>query len=461
MRQAVTPWRLAVAKGRRTWRKLSTTPGKLRLRSMLIVAGATMLSLSGGATVMSADGTVDRIGHHTELAIIDAQRIHSTLADADRLAADAFLAGSAASIAPYRQYEADIMTASHELEQAAEHNGAGGKATQELEAIIAMTTEYRGLVETARADSRQDFPVGAAYLRRASALMHRPVDGILARVDSLDALSSRDLVEEDSDLAMTAAALVAFALIAIVVFSLLVSLQGFIRRRFRRRWNRPLLGATVLLTVVLGWLIGQSVSSYRSLTIAEQQAFPRVHALWQARSLAADANGNESLSLIARGNGAAFDNAFKAETKQLVSDTLTVDSIDLAAHGQVRFGGLLADEIRSASFSGEREAATAILYAYHAFLFGDGSIRAKATAGDYDGAVALAVGSGPGRLAAAFDDLEAAFDRAITIIQRYSDQAIAAASPSTPLIVGVPLFGISIVILVLWGVRPRIAEYRV
>ena len=453
--------RLPVGAQRRRIRKaFSTTPGKLRLRSTLTAAGAAVLSLVGGVALVTADGAVDRIGHHTVPAMIDAERLHATLADADRVAADAFLSGSTGSTAQQRRYEADISTASHELEQAAERNWAGGQATQELEAVIAMVTEYRGLVETARADNRQDFPLGAAYLRRASALMHHPDDGILARIDSLDRLSSRDLSEENFSLWFTALALVAFGGLAIVVLGLLISLQAFIRRRFRRRWNRRLLSATVLLMLVTGWLVAQSISSYRSLSIAEQQAFLRLHTLWQARSLAADANGNESLSLIARGNGAAFDRAFKVETGQLVSSELTVDMIDLAARGQVRFGGLLAGEMRSATFPGERDAATAVLRAYRQFLLADAAVRAKAAAGDYDGAVAMTLGSGAGQLGAAFDDLEASFDQAIAILQRYFDWAIAAAGPSMPLIFGLPLVGISIAILVLWGVQPRIAEYR-
>lgn len=460
MTQAVRPW-LPVGVGRRGMRRaLSTTPGLLRLRSSLVVIGAALLSLVGFVAVTAEDRTVGRIGHQTAPTIVDALRIHATLADADRAAADAFLEGSTGSTAQQRRYEADIAMASRQLEQAAEHNAAGGQASRELEAAIAMVTEYRGLVETARADNRQNFPLGAAYLRRASALMHRPNDGILARIDTLGGLSVRDLSEEDSSLRFTGGALVVFALLAIVLLGLLVSLQTFVRRRFRRRWNRRLMSATALLTVVMGWLLAQSALSYRSLVIAEQQAYPRIHALWQGRSLAADADGNESLSLIARGNGAAFDNAFKTETGLLVSGGLTPEAIDLATRGQVRFGGLLAAEVRSASFPGERDAAVALLGAYRRFLLADASIRARIAAGDYDHAVALALGSSAGQLAAAFDDLQSAFDQVIAILQRHFDEAIAAASPGQPLIVGLPLLGMSVAALVLWGVQPRIAEYR-
>jgi hypothetical protein len=441
-------------------RALSTTPGKLRLWSLLVVSSVALLWLAGGTAVITMQDTVDSIGHHTVPAIIDARQIHATLADADRAAADAFLSSTVGNASPQRQYEADIGAAGRDLEQAAEHNTAGGQASQALETLIAMLTEYRGLVETARADNRLGYPLGAAYLRRASALMHDPRVGILARVDSLDALNSRDLSDEDSFLWLTAAALVGFALLAIVAFGLLVSMQVFIRRRFRRRRNKRLLGATALLVLLSGWLTVQSLSSYRSLATAEQQAFPRLHALWQARSLAADANGNESLSLIARGNGTAFDDAFKAETSQLADARLPSDAAASAARGQVLFGGILADEVRAASFPGELDSVTAVLSAYQRFLAADAAVRARAAAGDYDGAVALALGAHEGQLGAAFASLDAAFDRAIAVVQRHFDEAIGAAGPAGPVAGGVALLTLSIACLVLWGVQPRIVEYR-
>src|SRR2546430_10367041 len=119
--------------------------------------------------------------------------------------------------------------------------------------------------------------------------MHRPGDGILARIDSLDAFSSVELSRENASFWWTAAAMAVVALLAITTFGLLVSVQAFMRRRFRRRWNKRLVAATVMLLLACGWLATQSVVTYRALSTAGQQAFPRVHALWQARSLAADA----------------------------------------------------------------------------------------------------------------------------------------------------------------------------
>src|SRR2546430_9465216 len=52
------------------------------------------------------------------------------------ISADAFLAGSTGGSAQQRRYEADISTAGRGLEQAAEHNAAGGQSREELEAVI-------------------------------------------------------------------------------------------------------------------------------------------------------------------------------------------------------------------------------------------------------------------------------------------------------------------------------------
>jgi hypothetical protein len=439
--------------------RASTTPGRLWTITLLLVAGTGLLWLAGSTTVVTAQSTVDSIGHRSAPAVIDAQKIHEALADADRSAANAFLSGGTESAEPRQRYERDLASATHDLEQAAEHNTAGGEASRNLQSVNAAVTQYTGLVEAARANNRQGFPVGAAYLRTASRLMHRPQDGILARVDALADLNSAHMSSQNSSLWFAAAVLAVFFVFGALLFAGLISTQSFLRRRFRRRRNNRLLVATALLVIVSAGMAVQAFYTYGNLQRAEQEAFPRLHDLWQARALAADANGNESLSLIARGNGASFDDAFKSETKQLVDRPLTDALVEDAARGQVNFKGLLADELVRASFPGERQAAVRAVRAYQRFLDVDGAVRSRA-AGDHEGAVALALGSGPGQLGAAFGELDAALGEAIGIDQRQFDDAVQNATPSLVLNLGIPLCSIAIALLALSGLQPRIAEYR-
>jgi hypothetical protein len=423
------------------------------------VIATALLWLAGSTAVASAAATIDGIGHHAGPAIIDAQKIHEALADADRSAANAFLSGDAEGAASRQRYQRDMTTATQQLERAAEHNSAGGEASKHLQLVIAQVAEYAGLVETARANKRQGFPVGAAYLREASRLMHRPHDGILAGVDALTDLNSESMVHANFSLWYAAAGLAIFMVLDVVLFAVLFSTQAFLRRRFRRRRNYRLLVATALLALLTAGVGLQTLSTYRNLTLAEQDAFTHLRGLWQARSLAVDANGNESLSLIARGNGASFDDAFRAETGQLVDRPLNDGLVEEAGRGHVRFRGLLADQIVNARFPGERDAAMRALRAYQRFVEVDAAVRTRAGS-DHDGAVALALGSSPGHLGAAFADMDAALADPIAIDQRQFDAAIDAARPGLALNLGMSFCSLAIVLLALWGLQPRIAEYR-
>ena len=440
-------------------RPRTSTPVLLRRLSILVAVAAGMLTLVGTAAVVLTRNTVDSVGHRTVPAIIDSQKIHEALADADRSAANDFLSGGVEVGGPRQQYQSDISTVTSELEQAAEHNSVGSQGSSVLQRVSAKVTEYTGMVETARAYNRVGYPVGATYLRTASRLMHDPKTGILVDIDALDRLNNQDLGRENARMWVAAGALAGFYLVALGLLALLVYTQGFLRARFRRRRNPRVLAATALLVLLAGGLGAQAAVTYINLEQAQLQAFGRLHVLWQARSLAVDANGNESLSLISRGAGAAFDDAFKAEAKQLVDRPLNDALIESAAQGDVRFNGLLADEIRGATFPGERDAAVKALRAYQQFRQIDQVVRDK-SAIDREGAVTLALGSGPGQLGAAFADMDTWLAEAIRIVRDRYDAAIATASPSPALDAGVPLCAVMIAVLVFWGLSPRRAEYR-
>jgi hypothetical protein len=437
----------------------STTPGRLRTRSILIVIATGLLWLGGSTALASAQAAVDGIGHRGGPAIIDAQKIHEALADADRSAANAFLLGDIENTAPRKRYARDLAVATQRLERAAEHNSAGSEASKNLQIVDSQVAEYAGLVEAARANNRQGFPVGAAYLREASRLMHRPRDGILASVDALADVNSQNMVHQNFALWYSAGLLAAFFVVDMGLFAVLLSTQAFLRRRFRRRRNYRLLAATASLALLTAGMVHQTVDTYRNLQVAEQNAFAHLRNLWQVRSLAVDANGSESFSLIARGNGASFDDAFRAETSQLVDQPLSEDLVEEAARGHVRFRGLLADEIVNATFPGERDASIRALRAYNRYMNVDTAVRARAGI-DHDGAVRLALGSNPGELEAAFADMDTALGQAIDIDQREFDAAMFYARPSLGLSLAIPLCSLAIVLFALWGVRPRLSEYR-
>src|SRR5262249_53638650 len=224
-----------------------------------------------------------------------------------------------------------------------------------------------------------------------------------------------------------------------------------------RRVPRLLAHASSLV-ILSSWLALQSFTTYRNLSVAEGVAFTELHRLSLMRSLAADANADESLSLITRGNSATFDNDFKSATEQLVSPPLTEDMAEAAARADIRFTGLLADEFHDAASANDRAATVRVLRGYQEFLAADASFRSKAMAGKYDDATALVVGST--QFGTAFADLDIAIDRRADVEQAKFDSAVADASPGLDTDVGIGLGAIAIALRVLGGLRPRMAEYR-
>ena len=84
---------------------------------------------------------------------------------ADANATNAFLVGGLEPADARAGYVDGINTAAATL--AAASNADSGSAAK-LQAVNKVLTNYAGLVESARANNRQGFPIGAAYLRQAS-----------------------------------------------------------------------------------------------------------------------------------------------------------------------------------------------------------------------------------------------------------------------------------------------------
>ena len=470
--------------GSGAWRGIGswmrTTPGRLRLQSLLVAGAALALLTTGTGGIAAVLATETSIHHHTVREIVGVQRLHAWLAAADRSAANSYLSGGAELTLPQQQYEADIAAASRELEQAAEHRPAGVAASQRLGSISQSLGEYTRLVDTAMVEHRVGNPDGMAALRSASNLMHRNPDGILAQVEAVARLYAADLQRANVTLAVAAVALAAFAVAAIVVLGLLAWTQRFVRRRFRRRHNKRLLAATAAaLIVAIGTISG--AAGARDAIARSQGQYARLLELWQARSLAYDANGATSLYLIS----VAPDEAFQANAARLVDRPLTDDLLIAARHGDVRFDGLLADELRAANSRAERDAALRVVAAYRQFQAIDASVHAQAAAGHQSAAVTLTLGTygaplglafksmnwGPrlgaqrdwseGALGFAFEEFDWDLAQLTQLLQNEFDATMMSVERLLAETLGLQALSLVVAALTFSGLRPRIAEYLV
>jgi hypothetical protein len=381
----------------------ATTPGRLRVLSVEIAVVAIALMAIGSGTAVTALVTVTGIQQQTVPMIVGMQHIHAWLSDADRSAASAYLAGGFDSTVTQLQieaestgavldllgrlnpddaqlrYEADLTAADRQMQRATELTTEGDEASLRLHAVAVAVANYARLIDTAAAAVASDPTAGTVYLQAGSNLMHGR-GGILQQVDQLGNLYVRNLSGANFTLQIAGAMLVLYTAVALWLLVLLVRTQRFVRARFRRRRNSGLLAATVLLILVsVGSFFGaaQAAAAVRG---AEAGGYPQMLTLWTARSLVYDANDNASMSLIAHGRSTDFDNQFRAETVQLVDRPLTNQLIQGADRGDVRFNGLLADNLRTAETAQERESAMHTLRAYQQFMQANTTAHGQADA---------------------------------------------------------------------------------
>lgn len=347
-------------------RPAGSTPARLRRLRLVVVASGVVLAILGTTAMALLTLTLRQSANDVE-QLVRVQTIETDLLVADANATNTFLVGGLESPQRRAAYDNALAEVAGLVSQAAQAQPADADA---LAALNAQVLDYAGLVEAARANNRQGLPVGAQYLRQAS-------NGLRA-----DALPVADALVQANTARATSSLSTAWGwvlpLLALGATAVLVVVQVRVAREFKRRINGGLLVGTLVLAglslaslVALVALAG-SVGSARS-------SFDDVSNVGASRVQANLAKSSESLTLIARGSGKAYEDSWRASSTQVTE----------------RLSG-----IRDASvFTGEWESYAQV----HT------KIRSLDDGGAWDDAVGLAVGSGQGSSNAAF----APFDQAV------------------------------------------------
>ncbi len=397
------------------------TPG--RMRAFLIVAAAmsVVFGLAAAQGFRQADGALTR-AEANAAQLVRIQAIHTNLVSANADATNAFLVGGLEPPAQRQHFVDSMNEAARLIADAATAQPADKDA---LGALNQTLLTYGGLIEQARANNRQGLPIGSQYLRDANAVLQ---DDSLPLVKALVQANEERVDTEFDGISQGNIWVLVGGVLTLVVFA--VTLR-WLARRTHRYLNIPIAigGALVLLTTVIGGLALASASSAASET--REDVYADTLALSRARIAAYDARSNESLTLIARGSGDAFDKAYNASA------------------------AVVAEQLSELNDSGLR-ARWAAYDTVHK------EVRKKDTAGQWDAAVAVAVGKAAGPTSVStfgtFDQTSAGGLKTASDSVR---SELTDAREGLPPIgwLGLPI-GIAAALLVAWGMSQRLEEYR-
>jgi hypothetical protein len=394
------------------------TPRRLRLLSLGVVVVGVLTGIVGALVFSTLAYSLNRAEADTN-QLIRVQQIQTNLLIADATATNAFLVGGLEPPAQRAQYDAALTATGALIAQAARAQPADADA---LAALNQQVVAYTGTIEQARANNRQGLPIGSQYLRSASAQLRADALPIADNLVSANADRAEDRMEVWIGLVF-----VIFAALALAAF---IVGQVWLANRFRRTFNSGMVLGSVLLLVLLAGGVALLVNLNSAVGSIRTGSFADVNTAASARIEASNAKSNESLTLIARGSGAAFETAWKDSSAQVTED------LD-------RLGG----SAPTAEWNAYRDVHT--------------EIRALDDGGDWDKAVALATGTGEDSANTVFNTFDA---RLAETLDQASQQAAAGLSGRQPgLIIAAVLAllgGLAAALLGRYGVAARLREYR-
>ncbi len=403
------------------------SPGRLQLILAALLTLGLLTGLVAGLTAHSASAGTADLGDRAQPLMVEAETIYSSLADADTTAAQAFLAGGLEPPALTQRYDNDLARAGTALTSAARLVPADSEAARAVEALSTGIARYSALVATARANNRQLLPLGASYLSAASQLNR---DTLQPKAQALFQLGT-DEIDSGYDAARGSWWLILLLVLSVALGVTLFWSQVYLSRTTHRTFNVPLVAATGLFALLI-LAVGTLFANQRAhLDSAALKGSAPIAALARTRILVLTERADEALTLAARGS-ADKEEDFKQATAE-------VDFYDPRLAYAERF--------------------TATMQSRHeAYLTLHRQVRKLDTGGDYDGAVALAIGE---QATTTFDDLTATLEQAIDNRKAaFTDEIGDAGAGLDLLSVLGPLLALAACALAVIGIRARLEEYR-
>lgn len=419
-------------------RRAMTTPGKLALVSTLVVAGALCFGVVATLVVRSRSDAASAARTQTEPLLVQAVTLYDSLSDANATATTTFLIGGLEPPKRRTHYLQDLRLATGSLTTLTrEVSGTGARVA--VRTITDRLPVYTGLVETARANNRQGFPVGAAYLRQASTLL---TGKILPAANQLYAIEANRL-GDDYRSGTSNTPLVVLGIVIALSLGILIAAQRFVARISRRILNIWMLAATLLIAGVSVWAALGLIEERNSLIRAQRNGSDSVEVLSASQVLLSRARSDQSLTLVGRG-----------------SDELSPADFERVLNVLSPQGGMLGEAAPLAARAGTGRDAQRLAQEFAAYRAQAAEVTRVLKSGRIGAAISQAVAdaASPSSASARLSSDLAVQTNAAQA--RFQSQAADATTALSGLEIAIPALAAAAAILALVGLRQRANEYR-
>ena len=416
---------------------VTSTPARLSLLRAGFIVLALVVAVAGAFGVNRRANAINEV-RTASRQLLALQDIQVRMVHADAIASSSYLRSGQEDPAQRTAYLGEIAGAGDGL--VAVSGAASAADLDQLSSASQLLGSYVGLVEQARANNRQGFPVGAAYQRQANGIVSNADPDTPDIVSSLRAVEESQRAQINHSLASAHRAGIWLHVTGWLLFIALVVGSWWMWRTFRRVVNIPI--AIALLVLFLLLLIG-GIAQARAVSNADDAVGTQLTGAdraAQARAAAFEARSQEALTLINRGNGTANEVNW-----QLGNDVVTREL--------------------STALGSDDGLASGAASAYASYAQAHLEIRKLDNTGNWDQAVAVSLGtqltSTGVRSAGAFDGFDQAVGRIATAEGSAASARLSSAvHPLKSLRNIVFLSGLVIAVLAALGCGQRLREYR-
>jgi hypothetical protein len=415
--------------------------------------------------VNSQRQAIKTVGKDAAPSVLSAQQLQDSFAGMDASLASELLLKPGDP----RQKEVEIEFQTNRKKIAARVVAAAKNITypQEQEIVEKLQRadgDYLLKLQEARDAHRRGDSIAALSIYQSAATLMD--DKIIPKAEELSQVNSRELEKAYAAQGATNGVIsFVITIVGLALVAILIAVQIYLYRRMRRILNLPLLGATAISVIFLGYTIESFVSATSKLYIAKNDAFESLYTLRKMRALSYRANAEESRYLLDRANADQHDRSFNAKIATILtvppgfSNEAVVKEID--ANSSVKgLTGLFANSLNNITFAGEEELAIETFKAFNDYLKINAQIRQLATSGKLPEAIALSLGTKTSKSDGVFDRYKNIHTKLMDLNKKEFERNIELGNDRLANFESIASVALgSVAILTLVGLRPRLAEY--